>query len=526
MTAYSIREPQFKWAKPLALSFTFMGLFPTEYFIGYELIRGLIIFYLTKEDNFLAQIRETLRKWSAYLVLWLANFCWLYWYYQSGNYTSYKSNNLDNPLVKLVAFDLADFVAGLTHTIWTAGFLSWTQIRDIFNPPFKPINTVAIILVFTTFIVIVFYLYKLELSSLNPRNNIWAFEAIGLGLLGILVGRLPSWIAGIPFQLNFDFDRIMISVMVGSCFLLVGIMDILVRSKKVQIFIISGLLAASIGFQFVRANTYRNDLELTRRFFWQMAWRIPALRPGTILVTSQLPMPYESDHQLTAPLNWIYSPSQTSHQLDYALLSTDRRLGGEKLPSLVEGQAVQFDYRTTKFTGSTSDMIAIYSPLQSCLKVLDPAYFDQTDQLIRFMGPVAETISYSDISRIELNSPQRILPPELFGHEPEHTWCYYYEKADLARQNKDWNLSRQLLDKAIDKGFGPQDPFEWLILIETFARTSNSNEAHEFSLDLANKTPQTIPSLCKIWRRVITDVQNPIAKEQAKNILPEIGCQP
>jgi hypothetical protein len=171
-------------------------------------------------------------------------------------------------------------------------------------------------------------------------------------------------------------------------------------------------------------------------------------------------------------------------------------------------------------------MIAIYAPLQSCLKVLDPAYFDQTDQLIRFIGPVADTISYSDISRINLNSLQPVLPPELFGHEPEYTWCYYYEKADLARQNEDWKLARQLLDEALNKGFNPQDPFEWFVVIETFARTGNSEDAHVFSLNLANNTPQTISSICKIWRRVSTDVQSPIAQEQAENLFPEIGCQP
>jgi len=526
MTAYSIRQPQNKWAKPLALVFAFLGLFPTEYFIGFELIRGLIIFYLIKGETFFARIKKTFIQWSGYLALWLANFGWLYWYYRSSDYVSYKLNNLDAPFTKLVAIEPVSFLGGLANTLWTAGVLSWTQAINIFSPPYKTINIAAIMLVTITSVAIAFCLHRLDLSSTSSRDNTWAFQAIGLGLLGIFVGRLPSWIAGLPFQLNFDFDRLMISAMVGSCFLLAGIIDLLVRAKKAQIYIISGLLAISIGFQFVRANTFKNDLILTRRYFWQMAWRIPAMQPGTILITSQMPMLYESDYQLTSPLNWIYSPIQSSNQLNFAILSMDRRLGGDKLPSLVPGQTIHFDYRTTAFTGSTSDMIALYAPLQSCLKVLDPVYYDQTAQLTRFIGPIADTISYSNISRIKVDSPQPNLPPELFGREPEHTWCYYYEKADLARQNDDWNLARQLLDEAKSKGYNPQDPLEWLIVIDTLARTGRPDDAHVFSLNLANNSPQTISSICKIWKRILTDDQDPNANKQAENIFPEIGCKP
>ena len=35
------------------------------------------------------------------------------------------------------------------------------------------------------------------------------------------------------------------------------------------------------------------------------------------------------------------------------------------------------------------------------------------------------------------------------GSEPDRGWCYYYEKADLARQGHDWKLIRDLGDEAI-----------------------------------------------------------------------------
>ena len=48
-------------------------------------------------------------------------------------------------------------------------------------------------------------------------------------------------------------------------------------------------------------------------------------------------------------------------------------------------------------------------------------------------------------------------PPMLFGPEPPHTWCYYFQKADLARQRGDWDEVARLGDEARELGFAALD---------------------------------------------------------------------
>jgi hypothetical protein len=62
LTAHSIQQPLKRWILPLALVSTFLGLCTTEYFIGLELVRGLIIFYLSSQPNFLMRMLDTLKK--------------------------------------------------------------------------------------------------------------------------------------------------------------------------------------------------------------------------------------------------------------------------------------------------------------------------------------------------------------------------------------------------------------------------------------------------------------------------------
>ena len=56
--------------------------------------------------------------------------------------------------------------------------------------------------------------------------------------------------------------------------------------------------------------------------------------------------------------------------------------------------------------------------------------------------------------------------PEIFGAEPPHTWCYYFEKADLARQLQDWQSVLQLEKQAREHGFTPKFGPEYVPFIE------------------------------------------------------------
>jgi hypothetical protein len=58
------------------------------------------------------------------------------------------------------------------------------------------------------------------------------------------------------------------------------------------------------------------------------------------------------------------------------------------------------------------------------------------------------------------------LPENLFGAEPEHGWCYFYQKADLARQLGDWAAVTRLETESAQSGFEASDPIEWIPFVQ------------------------------------------------------------
>jgi hypothetical protein len=69
----------------------------------------------------------------------------------------------------------------------------------------------------------------------------------------------------------------------------------------------------------------------------------------------------------------------------------------------------------------------------------------------------------------------------VFGPEPEHTWCYFYQKASLARQRQDWNAVQRLGSEVIRMKLLPGDPIEWMPFLQAYAL----NEDVEQLKDLA-----------------------------------------
>jgi hypothetical protein len=94
-----------------------------------------------------------------------------------------------------------------------------------------------------------------------------------------------------------------------------------------------------------------------------------------------------------------------------------------------------------------------------------------------------------------------------FLSEPEHTWCYYFAKAELARQQGDWNRVIDLIDEASSLEYAPEDPFEWLTYIEAQIRMGSIEAAERRSNELFKQDKEIRKGLCEIWKRAPTQDQ-------------------
>ena len=83
----------------------------------------------------------------------------------------------------------------------------------------------------------------------------------------------------------------------------------------------------------------------------------------------------------------------------------------------------------------------------------------------------------SNVDLIKRHSHRiNILPREIFGQEPEHGWCYFFQKADLASQFGDWEQIVDIGDKAIGLGLKPKNKDEWLLFIDAYKRVGRLND--------------------------------------------------
>src|SRR4030095_821299 len=80
---------------------------------------------------------------------------------------------------------------------------------------------------------------------------------------------------------------------------------------------------------------------------------------------------------------------------------------------------------------------------------------------------LVEAIPLSNPTNIILEPAHTAQLP--FIAEAKHTWCYFYEKAESAYQQKDWKQVLALIDEAQSLGYQPQDAVEWLSYIEAQA---------------------------------------------------------
>ena len=351
----------------------------------------------------------------------------------------------------------------------------------------------------------------------------WAWHALLIGALGLLIAGLPFWLTGLQIGLRFPNDRFSISFMLGACFFVTGLIGIIPLPRWSKHLLLAVLIAFGAGFQFQVANDFRRDWSVQQSFFWQMTWRMPALEPGTTLVSNELDI-HNTDNSTVAPVNWIYAPDNHSDQLSFMYYYPTIRLE-TGLQDFASGQPIEQSYLAATFNGSTEQIVPLIYDPPGCLRVLDSELEPDNIMVPALMRTAAEN---SDFTRIILMADEADAarpPAAIFGPEPEHRWCYYFQKADLARQMGDWEQVAQLGAEAFRLGDYPNDPAERLVFIEGFAHVENWPQALDLTYTSYQITDLMQPLLCRLWHRVDEDMPDSPEKQLTLGeVQANFGC--
>ena len=504
LSVLAIRRPDRQVPLTIAaLAFSVVNLLTMEYFYFMEFLR-IVLFWIVLEGDWKQTIRRAVILFLPYFAVILGVTFWRLFFFENQN-ASYSYVTLDllreNPLL------------GVATLFRAMGMAFWETVVHAWTFPFEAtgveqlglrVTILAALLVLVSAILIALYLV-FRRNEQEERAPVW--QMLLLGFTAWLLAGGSFWLVGIEPQLHFSADRFTMPFMLGSSLLVVALISLFYARPKLQYSLLALLVAFSIGKQFETNVAYIRDWDVHQNLFWQMSWRIPALEPNTAILSNDLPVTYFSDNSLSGPLNWVYA---REGEMDHILYFISIRLN-RGLPDLVPGLPIEQNYLAKTFHGNTSQLVVIdYSP-PACLRVLDP----QIDFANRLLVPLLRDAA--DLSNTSLIHQENAvtLPASLFHSEPAHGWCYYFEKADLARQFGDWQKVAELGDIAFGLDDHPNNPVERFVFVEGYAHTGDWEGAVKLSRESYRVSRNYVgPQLCWLWQRIEITTTDDLSEER------------
>ncbi len=273
-TARALRgDPQKKTINSIiALLLLIAGVFPTEYFIGLEPLRFLFTWVIIAEETkgVWPRFVQAIKRWRPYFLIWIIDAIWLVYYYKSGAYISYGVTATQHALsIKALLLAFGD-------AFWKAGLYVWVQVLVLTAQSITaPTSLLTFVLIVLSFLSIAFYVLHLDLIPSSPsslasgESKTFAITALVIGFISILLGRVPSFAAGLPLTLQSSYDRFMISMMLGASLFATGLIDLLIKNNLAKTYVFALLIALGIGQQFFNANIFRRDWSRQQDIYWQ-----------------------------------------------------------------------------------------------------------------------------------------------------------------------------------------------------------------------------------------------------------------
>ena len=441
----------------------YLGLM--EYYIGFELIRFMLLLLLAARTRL--DWMQRLRQMLGWLPLAAIALGFLFWrlYIFVGER---KATDVD---VQLGAFRAApvqtaiQWSMGLLQNVWEVMFSAWFVPLRQFLPRMDLWQT----LLGCGLGLLLVALSTALLSRLNDGDDSWHKEAILLGIGALFAGMIPVVLANRDVSFPY-YSRYTLISSTGAALVWIVLIFIIPR-KWPRYVLLSGLLFLAVLTHFANSVVYAKEAASMNAFWWQVSWRIPDMERGTTLIAHYPLVSAQEDYFIWGPANLIYYPDKVVPDVIqpgvFAAIPDDATVG----KVLARVRQVYYTRRNIVTYANYRNLLILTQPsLDSCVQVIDgsqPEISSSETQRFAKMAPFSET------EHILVNEPSHLPPAVVFGSEPAKGWCFYYEKAALARQRQDWPGVLRLADEANSKGLHPRDQIEWLPFLQGYAISGN-----------------------------------------------------
>jgi len=461
----------------LALLFAllYFGIF--EAMIGLEGARVLLLWYVLWERSGEAPqkaILPTLKRAIPYILAAGAFVFWRIFLFKSERRATdvgvLFSNYGASPLHSLIGI-----IIETVKDVWEATVLAWFVpfyqfTRGSLYREFGSAILLALIVIGCAF----FYIWVAKRGDLvreteADRGSVevaWMW----MGILIVVMAVLPIVVSGRNISFELRWDRYAHHATLGIILAVAGFIFYALRSSTRWILPLV-LIGMSVVAHYFSADYYRDYWSYNRELWWQLSWRAPMLKEGTMIFVS-MPYGFEEDYEIYGPANMIYYPGE-GIKVSADVLNASTAVLIQQ--GVEEGGNYSRDVYISK--DFSKSLITAFPTAGSCLHVLDgrqvelPGYAGD--------GIVTDVAHFSRIDQINVDHAPATVPRQIFGREPEHNWCYYYQKMNLARQKGDWQAVARLADEAQANDLRPEDYSEWVPALEAYASLGEVKKARQ-----------------------------------------------
>ena len=432
----------------LGLALAAFYILTYEALIGMEAVRLLLIgyfYYRKNASNWKATVRNTLINHSPYMLIALGFTFWRLFFFQATR----RSTRVDILVQEYLSFPVHNAARLILETLkdlietsilaWGVPFYQFT-VRAEYRVLAQAFVLALVVIILAGGYWFISRRQAAAESDADPYPHAGRDWLI-LGAASVLVTTIPVIAAGRDVFFGLQFDRYTFQSALGAALFMGGVIFFAIKDG-LRWMLLSALFVSGVSTQFLSADYYRTFWTIERDVMWQLSWRVPDIEDGTTLVLA-MPESYAlaEEYEVWGPANLVYRPRESlklAGQIMIDEIWMDLARGKKEERLVRDTVLVQRDY---------GKVIILSQPFErSCLHVLDGR---RSEQAVSERSEVRFIAKYSDVGLIDTTGEPATPSAEIFGPEPAHNWCYFYQKIDLARQELDWQAAADLADEAL-----------------------------------------------------------------------------
>ena len=490
----------------LSLFLLSIGIGPVEYYFGLELFRPILLWIMHHKEN--PQNRKktfklVLLDYLPYLLLLIAFL--VYRISQRSTY-QYEIKLLDQ--LKTTPWQTIQQLATQAfHSVIDGLYWAWSEaFKQLYTHWFELNHRKLILLCAVSLPVILGALaFIFHKKRQKPDFDAKAWVLMPIGLILCVLSLIPFYAGGFRVGLAFPWNRFYLAMLPGIALFSAGFIEFFIRNNTLRYITIALLCVIGIGSHFLVRLDFISQWDKQLELWQQLTWRVPGLERGTALITADSgTVSLFSGSTLTGPLNLIYAPEDKSSEYTYYLVFMDSNQK-KYIPSLEANRDILAGLRSLKFNGNTNKLLSYLQPEHGCVQVLSDGIVPSVPNLNYGIQNWQEMSEVSNLNTIipNLKTPAQ-LPERYFGKTDTNQWCYYYQKADLARQLEDWDEVIGLYQQAKDAGFEPLIGSEYRVLVEAWLKSDRAENFENIKSDLEDQFPTIKNHWCTVAHELIS----------------------